>query len=113
MDMSFRCNYDMPYSKYEELSQKYLSQAYASFKSFDQNAMPNESYFEHLLEEAIKVADDRNVPLYCGEYGVIDRADKKEAAKWFRDFHSVMDKYKIGRSVWNYKEMDFEIDKDF
>ncbi len=113
MDTSFRCNYDMPYSKYEELSQKYLSQAYASFKSFDQNAMPDESYFEHLLEEAIKVADERNVPLYCGEYGVIDRADKKEAAKWFRDFHSVMDKYKIGRSVWNYKEMDFEIDKDF
>ena len=113
MDTEFRCDYTMPYSKYEELSQKYLCQAYASFKKFDQNECPNENYFEVLLEEAIRVAKQRNVALYCGEYGVIDKADKKEAAKWFHDFHAVMDKYNIGRCVWNYKEMDFEISPDF
>ena len=59
------------------------------------------------------MAKERNVALYCGEYGVIDRANKKEAVKWFHDFHAVMDKYNIGRCVWTYKEMDFEIDKDF
>lgn len=113
MDTEFRCDYSMPYSKYEELSEKYLCQAYASFKKFDQNACPDENYFEALLAEAINVAKDRNVALYCGEYGVIDRAYKKEAAKWFHDFHAVMDKYNIGRCVWNYKEMDFEISPDF
>lgn len=113
MDTEFRCNYEMPYSKYEELSQKYLCQAYASFESFDQNACPDTVYFENLLNEAVEVAKERNVALYCGEYGVIDRADKKEAAKWFNDFHTVMNKYKIGRAVWNYKQMDFEIAEDF
>ena len=38
---------------------------------------------------------------------------KNDAAKWFHDFHSVMDKYNIGRCVWNYKEMDFEVSPDF
>ncbi|MBO4311038.1 MAG: cellulase family glycosylhydrolase [Lachnospiraceae bacterium] len=113
MDTSFRCNYDMPYSEYEKLSEKYLCQAYASFKSFDQNAHPDQNFFEELLAEAVRVAGERNVPLYCGEYGVINLADKKEAAKWFSDFHAVMDKYNIGRCVWNFKEMDFEISKDF
>ncbi len=113
MDTSFRCDYEMPYAMYEELSAKYLCQAYASFEKFDQNKCPDASFFEDLLSEALQVAEERNVPLYCGEYGVIDRADKKEAAKWFRDFHEIMDKYQIGRSVWNYKEMDFEISEDF
>ena len=44
---------------------------------------------------------------------IIDRANKKEAAKWFHDFHAVMDKHNIGRCVWTYKQMDFEIDEDF
>ncbi len=113
MDTSFRCDYKMPFSKYEELSAKYLCQAYASFKDKDPNECPDERFFEKLFEEAIQVAKDRNVPLYCGEYGVIDRADKNEAVKWFHDFHAIADKYNIGRCVWNYKEMDFEIDADF
>ncbi|MBQ2184890.1 MAG: cellulase family glycosylhydrolase [Lachnospiraceae bacterium] len=107
MDVNFRCDYEMPFSKYEELSEKYLSQAYASFKVFNQEDCPDERYFEHLLQEAIEVAQERNVALYCGEYGVISLADKKEAAKWFHDFNAVMDKYNIGRAVWTYKQMDF------
>ncbi|MBR6217803.1 MAG: cellulase family glycosylhydrolase [Eubacterium sp.] len=113
MDHDFRCEYKMPYSQYEELSQKYLCQAYCSFKGYDLDAVPDEAYFDNLLQDAIKVAEERNVPLYCGEYGVIDKADRKDAALWFKDFHSVMDRYGIGRAVWNYKEMDFEIAKDF
>lgn len=113
MDQSFRCPFEMPFSKYDELSKKYLCQAYRSFDEFDVNSFPDESYFDTLLSEAVSVAEERNVALYCGEYGVIDRADKAEAQKWFDCFHKVMDKYDIGRAVWSYKEMDFEISKDF
>ena len=112
MDTSFRCHYKMPYRSYEELSEKQLCQAYAGFEDFDPNNCPDEQYFENMLKEAVAVAEERNVPLYCGEYGVIDRADKKDAAEWFHDFHAVMDKYSVGRAVWNYKEMDFEVAKD-
>lgn len=113
MDTSFRCDYKMPFKKYDELSQKYLCQAYPSFDAFNMDDCPDANYFETLLDDAIKVALERNVALYCGEYGVIDRADRNEAAKWFKDFHSIMDKYLIGRAVWNYKEMDFEISPEF
>ena len=113
MDTSFRTHFDMTYAEYERLSAKYLNQAYASFTPFDQSKTPDEDYFEYLLADAIKVAEERNVPLYCGEYGVIELADKEDAAKWFKLFHEVMDKHQIGRAVWSYKEMDFEISKDF
>ena len=112
MDTSFRCHYKMPFRSYEELSEKQFGQYYSGFEAFDPNKCPDELYFEHMLKEAIAVAEERNVPLYCGEYGVIDKADKKDAAEWFHDFHAVMDKYSVGRAVWCYKEMDFEVSKD-
>lgn len=113
MDTNFRCDYKMSLAKYDEISQDLLSSCFYETKGFDANKVPDEIYFENLLAEALKISVERNVPLYCGEYGVIDRADCNEAAKWFKDFHTVLDKHNIGRAVWNYKQMDFEISKDF
>lgn len=66
-------------------------------------------YFENIFKEAIEVAEERNVMLYCGEYGVIEKANPEYALNWYKDIHSVFDKYGIGRSLWNYKGMDFGI----
>lgn len=109
MDQSFRCRFDMTYGEYERLSAKLLCQAYSGFTDYDPNAIMGEEYFEDLLKVAVKVADERNVCMYCGEFGVIDRADRKEADKWFEIFYRVMDKYKIGSAIWNYRKMDFGI----
>ena len=110
MDTEFRCPFDMTYDEYEQLSDKYLCQAYASFKQFgDMNQKPNEEYFFKLLKEAVETAEERNVPLYCGEYGVIDRVNPKEAVKWFREFHNMLKHNNIGSAIWSYKEMDFGI----
>ena len=65
------------------------------------------SYFEGLFAEALKIAEERDVPLYCGEYGVIDLADARDTLEWYRCICSVFDKYGIGRAAWSYKEMDF------
>lgn len=107
MNTKFRCPFYMTYGEYEKLSSENLNEGYSSFLSYDPDKVIDADYFEGKLLVAIKVAQERNVPLYCGEYGVIDRADKAEAAKWFEVFETVMDKYQIGRAVWNYKEMDF------
>jgi len=112
MDRSFRFRYKSPFRSYEELSQKQLCQAFAGFDDLDPNQCPDERFFENLISEAVRVAEERNVPLYCGEYGVIELADRADAKEWFRDFHAVMDKYSVGRAVWTYKEMDFEAAKD-
>lgn len=64
-------------------------------------------FFEALFIPAIKTAKERNVPLYCGEYGVIDQAPLEDTLHWFEDIHTVFEKYGIGRAVWNYKQKDF------
>lgn len=63
--------------------------------------------FDIVFGEAVRIADERGVPLYCGEYGVIDNAPVEDTVRWFRDINSVFVKYGIGRAVWSYKEMDF------
>lgn len=63
--------------------------------------------FEKLFADAIAFAEEKNVPLYCGEYGVIDQANVEDTVKWFRDIHEVFEKYGIGRAAWNYKQKDF------
>ena len=64
-------------------------------------------YFDKLFVPAIEAAIKNDVPLYCGEYGVIELAPEDAAKRWFDDIHSIFDKYGIGHAVWNYKEKDF------
>lgn len=66
-------------------------------------------FFEKFFREAIEVAEKRNVPLYCGEYGVIDKAPADDTICWYKDIRSVFEKYQIGRAAWNYKEKDYGI----
>lgn len=66
-------------------------------------------FMEKLIWEAVKAAENADVPLYCGEYGVIDRADINDTAEWYRDIHSVFEKYGIARAAWTYKGLDFGI----
>ena len=64
-------------------------------------------YFEGLFAEAMEKAKENGTTLYCGEYGVIDRAEPEDALKWFQVINSVFEKYQISRAAWSYKEMDF------
>lgn len=64
-------------------------------------------FFERLFKEAIETAEERNVALYCGEYGVIDRTSPEDALRWYRDINSIFKKYGIGRAAWTYKSLDF------
>ena len=63
--------------------------------------------FEKLFMSAIEKADKYGVPLYCGEYGVIDICSPEDTVKWFRCINSVFEKYGISRCAWSYKGMDF------
>ncbi|MDE6658382.1 MAG: cellulase family glycosylhydrolase, partial [Oscillospiraceae bacterium] len=66
-----------------------------------------EHYFEQLFASAIAKAQENHTVLYCGEYGVIDRAEPEDILKWFQVIHNVFEKYKIARCAWSYKELDF------
>ncbi len=93
----------------DEAGVKNLSQVTTGFAAFPQDDTLSSKYFEKIFAEAISVAEERDVALYCGEYGVIDRVDPKDAVKWFKMINEVFTRNGIGRSAWNYKVMDFGI----
>lgn len=67
----------------------------------------NAQAFEEWFMPAIRYAQEQDVPLYCGEYGVIDQAPAQDTARWYRDIHETFEKYGIGRAAWTYKQRDF------
>lgn len=66
-------------------------------------------FHEGLLKDALEYAQKLGIPLYCGEFGVIDRAPEEDTVKWFQDILKLFEKYDIGYAIWNYKEKDFGI----
>ena len=74
--------------------------------SFEEAALPAD-YFDQLFAPAIEAAKKYNAMLYCGEYGVIDKATPEDTVKWYRQIHETFEKYGIARSAWSYKQMDF------
>ena len=74
--------------------------------SFDEAAIP-EDYFDKLFAPALEAARKNGAELYCGEYGVIDRAAPEDTVKWFRMIHDTFERYGISRCAWSYREMDF------
>lgn len=112
MDTSFRMKLDSKFSYYEEQSMKNIEQMSAQYGDYDPDDSPSEEYFDKLFAEAIKVAKERNVELYCGEYGVIDRCAPEEILAWYKLIGNVFNKYDIGRACWSYRKMDFGISDD-
>lgn len=80
----------------------------AARPSYEQSGWSRDKFAE-AFSDAIKFAETNNTTLYCGEYGVIDRAVPEDALKWFKDINSVFEEYNISRCVWSCKQMDFGI----
>ena len=64
-------------------------------------------YLRRLLTPALEFRQHAGKPLYCGEYGVIDRAPASARLNWHRDFIDLLREYHIARACWSYKAMDF------
>lgn len=107
MDTSFRMPLDLTYGEYADRACEQLDHYYIALDGFDRSDRFGTEFFEKLISEAVRVAEERDVALYCGEFGVIDLAEPEDAAEWYRMICSVFDRYGIGRAAWSYREMDF------
>ena len=67
----------------------------------------DEDFFERAFKSAIETAEKHQTALYCGEYGVIDRATPEDTVRWYRIIHDTFEKHEIARSAWSYRQMDF------
>ena len=108
MPRDFRCAYPATYGEYAAAMKEHLPHAGRGFgegKAADE--LLGQSYFEELFAGALEEAERRDVPLYCGEYGVIDLADGESTVKWYEDIHAVFVRHGIGRAAWSYRQMNF------
>lgn len=73
--------------------------------SFD--CLLDRKFLVELLEPARRFKEQNDVPLYCGEFGVNDRAPLQTRINWTRDVVELLNEYEIGYAYWSYKQMDF------
>ncbi|MBQ1692500.1 MAG: cellulase family glycosylhydrolase, partial [Erysipelotrichaceae bacterium] len=106
MKPDFRLPFENTYGDYIKATRENVFEGFEDhFKKEEE--MIDVSYFTDMFKEAVEIAQKYGVPLYCGEFGVIDRADTTESEKWFECITKAFDQFDIGRALWSYKEMDF------
>ena len=114
MPLDFRISYPVEDDKYKEICKIVPSIANGTLGESDNAlaALKDKNFFDNLFKEAIECADKYNVGLYCGEYGVIDRAEPASTLRWVKQINATFERYNIGRAIWSYKKMDFGIIDD-
>lgn len=50
--------------------------------------------------------------MYCGGYGVIENAKKRERGLWIEEINKVFNYYGIGEALWNYKGFFYKFKKN-
>lgn len=105
-DMCYPADIETIRNKSEEFSKNHMG---AVFDSCLDDGGP---LFDKIFSLAVKYAEDNNVPLYCGEYGVIDLAPIPDTLAWMKDINASFEKFGIGRALWNYKNKDFGLVDD-
>jgi len=64
---------------------------------------------EKMMAKPIKLADSLHLQLYCGEFGVIEKAPLADKIRWYKDMVTIFDRHKIAYANWNYKSGSFGI----
>ncbi len=81
-----------------------------SIKPVAQNWVGKEFNKDVILEmwqEPIQKAKELNLPLYCGEFGVMDYAPQENRLNWYQDMIDLFEENGIGYANWNYKSDSF------
>ncbi len=69
----------------------------------------NREKLVEMMRKPIHLADSLKLPLYCGEFGIIDKSPRGPMVAWYKDMVSIFDQYNIGYANWNYKAGSFGI----
>lgn len=113
MPLDFRIGYPQPIEVYRKKHKEIYNDTDGAV-FMDCVKETGVDFFVKIFKPAIRKAERDGVALYCGEYGVIDKADNRSKILWLEDINRAFAKYGIGRALWNYKEKDFGlVDESF
>jgi endoglucanase len=88
---------------------QYPGQIVVNGTTEDEKRVYTKDTLEKMLAKPLRLADSLNLPLYCGEFGVIDGSPLESKLAWYRDLVELFEKHKIGYANWNYKSGSFGI----
>jgi len=69
----------------------------------------NKEALERTIAPVLAFKEKYNVPILCGEFGCIAKADPETRINWINDLISLFKKHRISYTYWTYKNMDFGI----
>jgi endoglucanase len=75
----------------------------------DEKRIYNRDSLEKMMQKPLRLADSLNLPLYCGEFGVINKSPVEDKLEWYRDMVAIFEKHGIAYANWNYKAGSFGI----
>lgn len=102
-------NFVVTYPSGTEEYNKYQKQSENFRRNYTFGEKIGKDYIRRYLQPALDFMKERNVSLYCGEYGVIDHAPMEGNLRWHEDLCDILIEYGIGRAVWTYKLMSFPL----
>lgn len=105
----YRLKYPFTKKEYTEEAAKLEYGLQEMFSNFKDEEVLDSKLFDKIFSDAVKLAEERNVPLYCGEYGVIENADVQSSLNWYAEINKAFENNKIGRAAWSYKQMNFGV----
>lgn len=63
-------------------------------------------------QQPIRKAKELGLPLYCGEFGIMSNAPKKDRLRWYNDMIALFEETGIGYANWNYRSNNFGLIED-
>jgi endoglucanase len=87
----------------------YPGQIVLNGASPEEKRIYNRDTLEKMMQKPLRLADSLKLPLYCGEFGVIDKAPVEAKLAWYRDMVAIFKKRGISFANWNYKSGSFGI----
>lgn len=88
---------------------QYPGQIVVNGQTTEERRVYNQDTLESMMEKAFNLANQLGLPLYCGEFGVIDNAPEQARIAWYRDMVDIFEKRGIAYANWNYKAGSFGI----
>ncbi len=88
---------------------QYPGQIVVDGKTREEKMIYNQDTLQAMMAKPIHLADSLHLPLYCGEFGVIDNSPRDSKMRWYKDMVAVFDKNGIAYANWNYKSGSFGV----
>jgi len=70
------------------------------YNNYSREGDPSSIY--SVFDKAVAFSRQRNVPIYCGEFGVMQTVPQEDRARWYQIVAEALDSRNISRTGWDY-----------